>query len=107
MSLTICAWIRQIAISSGRIVSQPSGPGGKASEPAVSAARWAARLPSWRACARGSGPPATLLAGIWLTKSRIAWVTRLDSTGAITAGTCLLDSAIGVLPVRGGGMGRV
>ena len=49
MSLTIWPWIFQIVISSGSRVSQPSGPGGSASEPAVSAARWAARLASRRA----------------------------------------------------------
>ena len=43
MSDTICAWIFQTATSSGTIVSQASGPGGIAREPAVTAAVAAAR----------------------------------------------------------------
>jgi hypothetical protein len=44
MSLTIWPWIRQMATSSGTTVNQPNGPGGRASEPAVSAALFAAAL---------------------------------------------------------------
>ena len=39
MSATICACCFQTVCSSGRIVSQPSGPGGSASPPALTAAR--------------------------------------------------------------------
>jgi len=96
MSLTSWPWMRQMATSSGRTVSQPSGPGGRASEPAVIAALLAALLASRRhssstvpLLARGMS-----LSGMRLTNSRIAFATGLSPRSAAT-GTISVDVGAG------------
>ena len=54
MSATSCFWIFQTPTISGRMVSQPSGPGGSAIAPAASAALAAAAFAFWRASLAGA-----------------------------------------------------
>ena len=69
MSATNCRWMCHTASISGAMVAQPSGPGGRASVPAASAALVAAASMARAAASAGRGLGTQPGSGGWLTNA--------------------------------------
>src|SRR5882672_1172791 len=95
MSATMRAWIFHTASSSGTMVSQPIGPTGNASVPAVAAALAAAALATLRAAASGTGLGAVGELGTSPKKSRIAVATLVAMSPRAATETFLLTAEAG------------